>query len=256
MNEYENRHFLRQTVYYNAYKADSPWGIPIELDIFNVDYSDYSTVGKKRVKNALINEFLLKNDGIQQLIGHSVGKNHVNKLVLVKEFRGEKLLVDALDDMNITQKMDVIKCIASAMRYIHSKHILHRDLSTSTVIIDDCRKAFLVDIGYSHVFQSLYTMAKIKKLERYTPPEVITKNEFDMYSDVYTFGVLMYEVFSNSKILDDENQFQMMNTIMNGFKLPTLEAVPKEVNNIISACCSKKELRPSFVEICNLLGID
>lgn len=98
-----------------------------------------------------------------------------------------------LDD---TQKLIIIYGIALGMQYLHSYNILHRNLTSSNIFLDN---SFHLKIsGFNFVKQNASSGPnnefKYKGKQIYLAPEVLTSFEYSQKSDVYSFSHLIFEI--------------------------------------------------------------
>lgn len=93
--------------------------------------------------------------------------------------------------------------IAEAMRYMHSKQVVHRDLKPDNILItDNGKNAKIIDFGFSD--SDIYAILKESAgTARYMAPEQKEGAELktDVRSDIYSFGVILRELFSDPRML-------------------------------------------------------
>jgi len=92
------------------------------------------------------------------------------------------------------------------MKYLHGKDILHLDLKPANILLDDCWRARIADFGMSKVIaaeKSSEFLSFISKAVGGTPiymaPEVLTGSTPTASADVYSFGVMAWEVFNEQQ---------------------------------------------------------
>ncbi|KAF8443898.1 kinase-like domain-containing protein [Boletus edulis BED1] len=89
--------------------------------------------------------------------------------------------------------------VSLGMYYLHEKHIVHGDLKGVNVLVDDAGKACIIDFGLSKVYSSGTAGAnrgKVVGTLRYLAPEALKGHGLSFETDVYAFGMLIYEVFA------------------------------------------------------------
>ncbi|KAK1443572.1 protein kinase-like protein [Babesia gibsoni] len=85
--------------------------------------------------------------------------------------------------------------LLSALKYLHKRHTLHRDLKSLNVLIDSDKTLKLCDFGVSKALNSTSDKAKtIIGTPYYFSPELITGNEYNWPSDIWALGCLTYEL--------------------------------------------------------------
>jgi serine/threonine protein kinase/tetratricopeptide (TPR) repeat protein len=91
--------------------------------------------------------------------------------------------------------LDIASQILEALDHAHEKGILHRNLRPENVFVTDDDKVAVSDFGLGVRLGDLTTQElSTGRLIQYTPPEVLLKDRVDHRSDLYSFGVLLYEM--------------------------------------------------------------
>ncbi|MBN1426992.1 MAG: serine/threonine protein kinase [Anaerolineae bacterium] len=87
--------------------------------------------------------------------------------------------------------------IVSALEYIHGLRLVHRDIKPSNVLLDTQRNAYLTDFGLARIL-SQYTQALHtgRGTPAYSPPEQVLSAPLTLRSDIYTLGLVLYEMFA------------------------------------------------------------
>ncbi|KFO10046.1 Tyrosine-protein kinase BTK, partial [Balearica regulorum gibbericeps] len=98
--------------------------------------------------------------------------------------------------------LEMCKDVCEAMEYLESKQFLHRDLAARNCLVNDQGIVKVSDFGLSrYVLDDEYTSSMGSKFPvRWSPPEVLLYSKFSSKSDVWAFGVLMWEVYSMGKM--------------------------------------------------------
>jgi serine/threonine protein kinase len=91
----------------------------------------------------------------------------------------------------------VIRQVASALDYAHSRGIVHRDIKPSNILIDQQGDCLLTDFGSAKIVAGTSTFTRIRGTvgtPTYMSPEQIQGETLDGRSDIYSLGVVLYEM--------------------------------------------------------------
>lgn len=183
--------------------------------------------------------------------------------VIVTEYSFNGSLYDTLNlirknenvpDWDDTKKLINIYGIASVLQYLHSKNIIYRDLKPDNILFDDYLCPKLIDFECSKRITDENTMMRGTIL--YMAPEVYLNTFYGKPVDVYSFGLVMYEIMTNTTAY--LNQSQVLDEVFSNDYRPKIpEKVPQCYRNLISKCWVKDpSKRPTFDEIVELLRTD
>ena len=181
---------------------------------------------------------------------------------LVTEFMEKGNLLANLRKKNDFSTQDLTRFameIACGMSYIHSQNIVHRDLACRNVLLDKENKVKVSDFGLSRAMVEEIYATKTKQIPvRWTAPEALSKGEFSRATDVWSYGVTLWEIFSEGDLPYGSaytNQ-QLIDAIKKKkAKLSAPDATPPQVATLLKICVSfSPELRPTFDDIVKDLG--
>lgn len=157
-----------------------------------------------------------------------------------------------------TKKFICIYGIAAAMAFLHRKQIIHFNLSPDSILLDEYLFPKISEFAASQ--QKTISKEKIKfDSLLYTAPEIFQDDEIDEKVDVYSFGIILNEIYSGKRPYDGiKNPFVLQSKIANNFR-PEISSKKSAapLKPLIIRCWSKdpKE-RPSFSEILQTLNND
>ncbi|XP_053554926.1 tyrosine-protein kinase BTK [Bombina bombina] len=162
-------------------------------------------------------------------------------LSYLRELRGRVGLVDLLT---------MCKDVCSAMTYLESKQFLHRDLAARNCLVAEDGSVKVSDFGLSrYVLDDEYTSSLGSKFPvRWSPPEVLLYSKFSSKSDVWSFGVLMWEVFTLGKMPYERfSNSEIVDQIIKGVRLYRPQLATERIYSIMGSCwLEKADERPAF----------
>uniref|UniRef100_A0A8C2XEX1 Protein tyrosine kinase 7 (inactive) n=1 Tax=Cyclopterus lumpus TaxID=8103 RepID=A0A8C2XEX1_CYCLU len=180
----------------------------------------------------------------------------------LKQFlRISKSKDDKVKSQPISTKTKVSICaqVAHGMEHLSNHRFVHKDLAARNCLINSQRRIKVSSLSLSKdVYNSEYYHYRQAWIPlRWLPSESVFEDDFSTKSDVWAFGVLMWEVFSHgempyAKLSDDE----VLEGLQTGkLKLPVPDGCPSKIYKLMARCwaISLKE-RPSFTEIVHTLG--
>ncbi|KAF8696405.1 hypothetical protein HU200_037319 [Digitaria exilis] len=145
--------------------------------------------------------------------------------------------------------------IAHGMAYIHSKGVVHRDVKPENIIFDEEFCAKIVDFGISCEEEYCDPLANDTGTFRWMAPEMMKHKSYGRKVDVYSFGLILWEMFSGSIPYEELNPFQAAFAVFDKNVRPAIPAsCPGPVRLLIAQCwASHPEKRPDFFQIVQIL---
>lgn len=134
---------------------------------------------------------------------------HSNLLMLVFEYMNQGSLFKVLHQeriqLSLSVKLDILRKIANGMNHLHSRDILHCDLKSSNILLaDDFQTVKVCDLGMSFLKNKLRKKNnKWNSLSHYSAPEILRGEKFENAADVYSFGMIIWEMLTGSKPYQD-----------------------------------------------------
>lgn len=158
------------------------------------------------------------------------------------------------------QLLEMCKDVCEAMEYLESKQFLHRDLAARNCLVNDQGVVKVSDFGLSrYVLDDEYTSSIGSKFPvRWSPPEVLMYSKFSSKSDIWAFGVLMWEIYSLGKMPYERfTNSETAEHIAQGLRLYRPHLASERVYTIMYSCWHEKaDERPTFkMLLSNILDV-
>jgi len=139
--------------------------------------------------------------------------------------------------------IEISRQICLGLHAIHDAGILHRDLKPANIIIDSRGKARITDFGIAGIEQEIQGKKETVGTPAYMSPEQITGGEVTAKSDVYSLGLLLYEIFTGKQTFEADSIHELIKihqsvTPTNPSKF--VENINPLVEKIINRCLEKK----------------
>uniref|UniRef100_UPI000A2BFBF0 Ephrin type-B receptor 1 n=1 Tax=Homo sapiens TaxID=9606 RepID=UPI000A2BFBF0 len=161
----------------------------------------------------------------------------------------------------VIQLVGMLRGIAAGMKYLSEMNYVHRDLAARNILVNSNLVCKVSDFGLSRYLQDdtsdpTYTSSLGGKIPvRWTAPEAIAYRKFTSASDVWSYGIVMWEVmsFGERPYWDMSNQ-DVINAIEQDYRLPPPMDCPAALHQLMLDCWQKdRNSRPRFAEIVNTL---
>jgi serine/threonine-protein kinase len=124
--------------------------------------------------------------------------------------------------------------IAAALDYAHEHEVVHRDIKPSNIMLLPDGRIKVTDFGIARVVSASQTQTGVVLgTPSYMSPEQVAGKKVDGRSDLFSLGVVCYELLCGEKPFTGENLGALMYSISNGDYAPLAERAPKK----LSACC-------------------
>ncbi|KAM5159500.1 ephrin type-A receptor 5 isoform 9-T9 [Callospermophilus lateralis] len=159
----------------------------------------------------------------------------------------------------VIQLVGMLRGIAAGMKYLSDMGYVHRDLAARNILINSNLVCKVSDFGLSRVLEddpeAAYTTRGGKIPIRWTAPEAIAFRKFTSASDVWSYGIVMWEVVSYGErpYWEMTNQ-DVIKAVEEGYRLPSPMDCPVALYQLMLDCWQKdRNSRPKFDEIVNML---
>ncbi|MFH4978153.1 hypothetical protein AB6A40_004862 [Gnathostoma spinigerum] len=233
-------------------------------DVLLGDYQNQKVAVKVLKRNGMVQSLLdeakfmigLHHPNLVALVG--VVLDDSRDLFMVTEYMANGNLVDFLrsrgrHQLERSQLIQFAIDICEGMRYLESQNVVHRDLAARNILLDDTLTAKVSDFGLAkYANECQYVESTSGKFPiKWTAPEALRHSKFSTMSDVWSFGILLWEIFSFGRVPYPRIPIQdVVRHIEKGYRMEAPEGCPPVICRLMGEAWSlEPSSRPTFYEL-------
>uniref|UniRef100_I3KM34 Tyrosine-protein kinase n=1 Tax=Oreochromis niloticus TaxID=8128 RepID=I3KM34_ORENI len=175
-------------------------------------------------------------------------------ICLVFEYMDNGCLTDYLRERKGSLSQDILlgMCldVSEGMAYLEMSNFIHRDLAARNCLVSKNNEVKVSDFGMTRfVLDDQYTSSQCSKFPvKWSAPEVIRYCKFSTKSDVWSFGVLMWEVYNEGRLpYENRTNAEVVDSLNAGLRLLKPRLAPDSVHLLMEWCWKEKpDDRPTF----------
>ncbi|XP_066567675.1 tyrosine-protein kinase Fer [Amia ocellicauda] len=157
------------------------------------------------------------------------------------------------DDLKTKQLVKFALDAAAGMAYLELKNCIHRDLAARNCLVGENNLLKISDFGMSRQEDDgIYSSSGLKQIPiKWTAPEALNYGRYSSESDVWSYGILLWETFSLGVCpYPGMTNQQAREQVEKGYRMTSPQKCPEEVYKIMQRCWEyKPENRPKFADI-------
>jgi eukaryotic-like serine/threonine-protein kinase len=205
-----------------VYRAtDLSLGVEVALKLLRPELSSRSAAFE-RFRQELLLARQVSNPHVLRI--HDMGRDGSHWFISMDHVDGEPLdsLLDREGPLPLERALQITAQVASGLGAAHAQHVVHRDLKPSNVLIDTRGNAVIADFGVARSLGStgLTHTGAIVGTPDYLSPEQARGGKIDGRSDLYTLGLLLYEMLSGKLPYADNTAQEALSQRLSGHLTP------------------------------------
>lgn len=193
---------------------------------------------------------------------HDYGETEGRPYIVMEFLTGRDLreLMRSGQAGDLTNRLRIAWELASALEYVHSRNVIHRDIKPENVFIEQSGRSKLMDFGISkaagfHLTKAGNTMGT----PYYMSPEQVTGSNITPLVDIYSFGVLLYELLSGVRLVNGDSMERLFYQVLHenpDSAVLRAASIPQSAIDLVTRCASKKpeDRIQSFGAVKSMLG--
>ena len=177
---------------------------------------------------------------------YDVGEEDGQHYIVMEHIEGKTLkqLLKKREALTLTEVIDIMTQLTDGISHAHESYIIHRDIKPQNIMILDDGKIKITDFGIAMALNAtqLTQTNSVMGSVHYLPPEQASGKNATIKSDIYSMGILMYELLTGTVPFRGDNAVEIALKHMKD-KIPSVRkqdpAIPQSVENILLKATAK-----------------
>ena len=172
-----------------------------------------------------------------------------DKVYLILEYCNQSDLSDYIRSQDNALNNKFIYQIINALKYLFKKNIVHRDIKPQNILIHD-NTIKICDFGFAKTFKDNDLINTFCGSPLYMAPEILKYSEYSEKADIWSLGVIIYEIITKQHPYPSENKFELIKNLKSDKKIVIPNFIEPSLNNLLTRLLDKNpETRISWSNI-------
>ena len=161
---------------------------------------------------------------------YDMGEDHDMAYIAMELLKGKELThyCQKQNRLSLKRVLKIVSAVAEALGYAHSRQVVHRDIKPANILLLDDDQVKVADFGIARVISSSKTQTGIIfGTPSYMSPEQVAGKKVDGRSDLFSLGVVFYELLSGARPFRGDSMTALLYAVSNTDYVPLNEIAPK-----------------------------
>jgi serine/threonine protein kinase len=230
-----------------VYKARDPnIARVVTLKVMRLEWEARSEKSKKRFRHEAMSAGQLTHPNIVAV--YDAGEDRGEPFIVMEYLEGPTLakVLEALTPLPLERAVDIALQIGDALDYAHQHGVIHRDVNPSNIILLENGQVKVTDFGLAKLASISPSNGSPSGVFHgtldYASPEQILGQEVDGRSDIFSLGVIIYEMLTGERPFQRKNVTSVIHRLLSEEPLPLTALgphLPPELKDLLSKAMAK-----------------
>ena len=178
---------------------------------------------------------------------YDVGEEHDMAYIAMELLKGDNLTWVCIKGhlLPVPRVLEIMADVAAALEYAHRQGVIHRDIKPANIMMLEDGRIKVTDFSIAHVVDASQTRTGVVLgTPNYMSPEQVTGNRLDGRSDLFSLGIVFYELLTGIKPFKGDSMSAIMYAITNRTPKPLAKVSDNNIPNCVKTVVNKLLAKP------------